>query len=119
MTPTRPALIALAALAVPTVAEAQHVTADIGIRQYPIEAHIVIGQPYFYAPRPHYHPVYRVVPVYRVHPGYRWYRHHQYRVARLWYDGDRGRYYDRHDPHVRGLREVVVYERNGRYYRDD
>ena len=119
MTPSRLALVALAALTIPTVAEAQHVAADIGIRQYPIEAHLVIGHPHFYAPRHYYQPVYNAVPVYRIHPGYRRYRRHQFRPVRVWYDADRDCYYDRYDRHARGLREIVVYERNGRYYRND
>jgi hypothetical protein len=45
------------------------------------------------------------------HPG------HGYRRVTVYYA--RGRYYDRYDQRYPGLIPVIVYERNGRFYRDD
>lgn len=51
------------------------------------------------------------------HRGRGWWKNHGYRQATLYYDNDR--YYDRWIPNRPGLRAVVVYERDGRYWRPD
>jgi hypothetical protein len=127
MRSTSLALAALAALSIPNAAAAQRIVADISLQQGPVTGRIVIGDPYPYGPhtvvaaypRDHDRREYRTVTVYRVHRGPGWYGHHGFRRARVWYDADRGRYYDRYTAPYAGLREIVVYERDGRYYRDD
>lgn len=47
-----------------------------------------------------------------------WWRQHGYGQANLWVD-DGGRYYDRDDDRAGHLREVTVYQRDGRYYQAD
>ncbi|MFL5531246.1 MAG: hypothetical protein ACJ8BC_04630 [Gemmatimonadales bacterium] len=62
-------------------------------------------------------PQREVVVVERVHGRrYGWWKHSQYRVITVYYDGSRfyRRPFDR-----RALQKVVVYERGGRYYIDD
>jgi hypothetical protein len=112
-------LAAAALLALPNTASAQRVMADISIQDGPVAGRIIVGHPGYRHPHYDYVPRYHVVAVYRAHRRHEWFRHHGFRVIRIWYDGDRDRYYD----DVRGprghLREVVVYERNGRYYRND
>ena len=112
------ALAALTALTVPTAASAQRVIADIRIQDGPVAGHIIVGHPGYARPRYDHSPRYRVVTVYRIHRRHEWYRQHGFRKVSLWYDGDRDRYYD-NAAGSRGLREVVVYERGGRYYRED
>jgi hypothetical protein len=93
-----------------------------------IRAEVIIGDPYYHR-EPHYrdrvvhvydrpvrryHP--RVIVVGRYHPGLaRGHARHGrgYRSVRAWYDRDRRVYYDGYRP---GLREVVVYRIDGRYY---
>lgn len=112
-------LLAAAALAIlPAAASAQRVVADISINEGPVSGRVIIGDPYEYRSRYH-HPEVRTVVVYRSARGHSWYHRHGYRTVRVWYDADRHRYYDRYDRNYRGLREVVVYERGGRYYQDD
>jgi hypothetical protein len=111
-------LAALTALSVPTPASAQRVIADIRIQDGPVAGHIIIGHPTYAHPRYDYSPRYRVVTVYRSHRRAEWYRQHGFRKVSFWYDGGRDRYYD-HAAGSRGLREVVVYERGGRYYREE
>jgi hypothetical protein len=117
---TRLSVLLFAALAIPAPAHAQHIIADISIHSGPVAGHFIVTDPDSYRPRtivevgPRYH--WRPVTVYRVHRGYGWYRAHGYREARIWYDPHQRFYYDRyHD----GLREIAVYVRDGRYYRDD
>jgi hypothetical protein len=63
-------------------------------------------------------PVERIIVVERVHrhrgPGY--WRHHGYRPVTLYYMD--GRYFDRRLGYRPGMREIVVYQREGRFYRD-
>lgn len=109
-------------------AQAQRVSADILIGGGPVAGRLFIGDPY-----PAYRDVYvhrrpvrrvvvqryapRIIVVERFdHRGRRAKYHRQsFRRVHAYYDG-RSRYYDRYQP---GLREVTVYEQNGRYYRDD
>lgn len=125
----RPRSFALAAalLTTPGAAQAQHIVADIGIQQGPVSGHVVIGSPGYVRPRAHIeirtgyrpYPAPRTVVVYRRHYGRQWYHQRGYRPVRVWYDGDHDRYYDRYDERCAGLREVEVYEYDGRYYRDE
>lgn len=112
-------LLAAASLAIlPTAASAQRVVADISINEGPVSGRVIIGDQYRH--RPHYRDSdVRAVVVYRSARGHSWYHRHGYRTVRVWYDAERHRYYDRYDRNYRGLREVVVYERGGRYYQDD
>ena len=112
-------LLAAAALAfLPAAASAQRVVADISISEGPVSGHVIIGDRYGHRPRYRDSDV-RAVVVYRSARGHSWYHRHGYRTVRVWYDAERHRYYDRYDRNYRGLREVVVYERGGRYYQDD
>jgi hypothetical protein len=122
-------LAALVAAALPSAAAAQRVIADVrigsGSGSGPVAGHIIVGDPDAWYPRtaievaPRYHarPIYRDVRVYRMGRGHNggW-RSRGYRAVRMWYDADRDCYYDRDDPYRDGLREVVIYERGGRYY---
>ncbi len=127
MLTSRPLLIAAALMGIPAAAQAQHFVADIGIQQGPVSGHVVIGTPGYARPRAHIevrsgyrpHPAARTVVVYRRHYGRDWYHRRGYRTVRVWYDGDHDRYYDRYDERCAGLREVEVYEYEGRYFRDD
>ncbi|MEO8201855.1 MAG: hypothetical protein ABI679_15095 [Gemmatimonadota bacterium] len=104
------------------------VSADIQIGNGPVAGRIIVGDHYpvhrdVYVRRypvrrvvvDRYQP--RVIAVERFHRGHGWSKHHQrdYRPVHVYYDG-RSRYYDRYQ---RGLREVTVYQFDGRYYRDD
>lgn len=118
-------LAALIATALPTLASAQRVSADIRIGTGPVDGRIVVGEPYHHGSiavgdRNYDRHGYGEVVVYRVHRGYGWWRNRGYRAVTVWYDADRDRYYDRRSRMDRrdGLREVVIYERDGRYYRD-
>ena len=93
-------------IAVPTASQAQ-VTADIRIGIPPARGRVVVVR-----------PEHRVVVVERAHRSPRggW-RHSGYREVRLWFY--RGSYYDRWTgPIYPEMRQVVVYQRDGRYYRD-
>lgn len=111
-------------------AEAQRVSADIIVGSGPISGRVILGRPAIrhyprrtvvverYAPRRYV--VHRYVA--RSHGRgyarghYKRLRHERgYRAVRVWWDDRHDAYYDRH---VRGLREVTIYERDGRYYRD-
>jgi hypothetical protein len=113
------ALAALSALAIPTVASAQRVIADISIQDGPVAGRIIVGHPGYGYPRYDHFPRYHTVAVYRTHRPRDWFRHHGFRMARIWYDGDQDRYYDDVHGSREHLREVVVYARSGRYYRED
>ena len=92
-----------------------------------IRAEVIIGDPYYrdrvvhVYDRPvrrvvhrYYEP--RVIVVNRYHPGRArgHYKHgRDYRAVRAWYDRDRRVYYDGYRS---GLREVTVYQIDGRYY---
>jgi hypothetical protein len=111
-------LMMLGSLLLPPAAKAQHVVADIFVGGGPVSGRVIIGGP-VYSPRYHGAPRYRAVYVYRVQHGPAWFRSRGYRAVRFWYDGDRDWYYDHVDGRQGRLREVVVYERGGRYYRGD
>ena len=121
------ATLGLGLLSAPPV-QAQRVSADILIGSGPVAGRVLIGNPYplhrdIYVQR---YPVRRVVVeryaprvivVERFHRGRSRARFHRqnYRPVFVYYDG-RSRYYDRYQA---GLREVRVYELDGRYYRVD
>jgi hypothetical protein len=114
----------LAAVLLPSAAQAQRVFADVRVGEGPVSGHILITMPDdgnrdygYHGPRDDSR--YRVVEVSRSHRGGRWYRYHGYRPVQVWYDDDRDCYYDRYDRSRGRLREIVIYERDGRYYRDD
>jgi hypothetical protein len=118
-------LAALVATTLPTLASAQRVSADIRIGSGPVDGRIVVGGPYHrggieVGARDYDRHGYGEVVVYRVHRGYGWWRNRGYRAVTMWYDVDRDRYFDRQSRYDRrdGLREVVIYERDGRYYRE-
>jgi hypothetical protein len=127
MSRLRFAPIALGLAVAASPAKAQQVSAGIGVIDGPLTAHILIGQPYY--PRPvavvprrwvvvgPYAP--RLIVVERVHRGVGFWRHHGFNRVSAYYDRDNDRYYDRYDRRYAGLREVELYERDGRYYRDD
>jgi hypothetical protein len=108
MRPLGLALVAVAALTLPTSAQAQTVVADISIHQGPVTGRVIVGDRY------HPRPVYREYVVVRQYRGGGWYRNHGYHPRRMYWDGYR--YYDR--PYRSGLRVVYVYEHGGRYYHD-
>jgi len=115
-------LATLAAALIPSAAHAQRVFADVRIGEGPVSGHIIIASPSaphdYHGPRDY--PRYRVVEVYRMQRGAGWYRSHGYRPVQVWYDEDRDCYYDRYDRGRRGhVREIVIYQRGGRYYRDE
>lgn len=114
MMPNRSALFALAALALPAAAQAQHVSADISIISGPVAGRVILGGPDY--ARYHRRPAYREVIVVRDHRGGRWYHRRGYHPVRVYYDAYRDRWYDR--PYYRGLRTVVVYQDRDRYYYD-
>jgi hypothetical protein len=117
MLSTRYVFATLAVLAFPAGAQAQRVSADISIGGGPVAGRIIVGDPYYHHPSYHYRPVYREVVVVRGHRGHGWYRNRGYPTVRVYYDVDRDRYYDR--PYCGGLRAMVVFQGDGRYYRDD
>ena len=112
------------ALTLQTPAAAQMVEAGVVIRSGPVAGHVVIADP---APVYHrtvvverYAP--RVIVVKHLHSprgrGHGWWKRHGYRPVVLYYDVRRDRFYDRWHRDRRGIREIVVYERGGRYYSD-
>ena len=113
------ALAALTALAIPTAASAQRVVADIRIQDGPVAGRIILGRPGYAHPGYDHSPGYRTVAVHRTHQRQAWFRQHGFRMVHLWYDGGEDRYYDRVGASRGQLREIVVYERGGRYYRND
>ena len=113
-------------LLVPITLPAQRVTADIAIGGGPVAGRIIIGDPAYhhgggeYRGAPRYRPVTREVIEVRGHRGHGWYHRHGWRPVRVWYDAPRRIYYHDRPLHAaRGLRLVVVYERDGRYVWDD
>jgi hypothetical protein len=111
------------ALTLETPATAQVVEAGVVIRSGPVTGHVVIADP-----GPVYHRTVvveryapRVIVVKHVHPhgrGHGWWKRQGYRPVVLYYDARRDRFYDRWHQDRRGIREIVVYERGGRYYSD-
>ncbi len=118
------ALAALVAVTLPVSAHAQRVVADIQIGSGPVDGRIIIGDPIPRYPRRSEEidgrhrdrTGYREVEVYRVHGGRDWMRHRGYRAVTMWYDAERDRYFDRNEGDRDGRREVVIYERDGRYF---
>ncbi|MEP7176644.1 MAG: hypothetical protein ABI860_08840 [Gemmatimonadales bacterium] len=112
----------LAALTVVAPLHGQRVAADVVVRGGPVAGHVVVGDGYSTYRRP---VVYRraparVIVVERVHSrhhrhAHQW-RRHGYRPVTLYYSG--GRYYDRYVDGGPAVREVVIYERQGRFYRE-
>lgn len=108
----------LAAFAVAAPLQAQLVRADVVVRSGPVRGHVVIDDGYSTYRRPPvvvYERPARVIVVERFRNRGEWrrWKRHGYQQISLYYVD--GRYYDRGRS---GAREVVVYERNGHYYRD-
>jgi hypothetical protein len=103
--------VALATSLLPSAAMAQRVVADVSIGSGPVAAHVIVGRP-----SPHYP---RRVVVYPMHRGRDGWRDRNYREVRVWYDQNRDCYYDRGDQYRDGFREVVIYQRDGRFYDRD
>jgi len=111
-------------------AAAQSVAADVVVRSRPVTARVAVGDRYRERDRevvlvrrvPARRVVEtersRVIVVERFRDNGRGWRHHRhgYRAVTLFYA--RGRYYDRYDPRYPGRIRIVVYERDGRFYRD-
>ncbi len=113
----------LAALSLVAPLHGQRVAADVVVRSGPVAGHVVIGDGYSTYRRPvavHRRAPVRVIVIERDH--HRRHRHpHQwarlgYRPVALYYLD--GRYYDRPVRRWPAMREVVVYERGGRFYRE-
>ncbi len=115
------------ALTLHSPAAAQMVEAGVVIRSGPVAGHVVITdrEPRYHYPErrvvvvERYAPQVIVVEHGRAHRGRGWWKKHGYRPVVVYYDVRRGRFYDRRDRDRRGIREVVVYEGNGRYYWPD
>jgi hypothetical protein len=111
------------ALTLHAPAAAQMVEAGVVVRSGPVVGHVVVADP---APVYHerrvvvkrYAPRVVVVEHVRVHRGRGWWKRYGYRPVVVYYDVRRGRFYDRWDRDRRGIRQVVVYERRGRFYTD-
>ncbi|HEX2452016.1 MAG TPA: hypothetical protein VHJ69_12775 [Gemmatimonadales bacterium] len=113
------------ALTLTSPAAAQMVEAGVVIRSGPVAGHVVIADP---APVYHerrvvvvdrYAPRVVVVEHVRAHRGRGWWKQHGYRPVVVYYDARHRRFYDRWDRDRRGIHEVVVYERRGRFYTAD
>lgn len=111
--------------------QAQRVRAEVIVGTGPVSGRVVIGEPHhrYRDGYVHRYPARRVIVerhspriivVERIHRGrghYQHHRHRDFRHVRAYYDSDRQAYYDSYRP---GLRQVIVYQRDGRYYhRDD
>jgi hypothetical protein len=114
-------IAALSLAAVPL--HGQRVAANVVIRSGPVAGHVVVADGYSTYRRPvviYRRAPARVIVVERVarrHPGHvRDWRKRGYRPVTLWYHD--GRYYDQPVRGWRTMREVVVYERSGRFYQD-
>ena len=102
---------------------AQRVEAGVVVHSGPVAGHVVIRDGYSTYRRPVERRVIvverpRIVTVERVHrhrPARHWARRGYQPVTLHYWDG---RYYDRRIAHRHGVRTVVVWERNGRYYHD-
>lgn len=108
---------------------AQQVAANVYVRGGPIAGHVIVDHGYSTYRRPEYrHPDARrvvvverhaprviVVERVRAHRHRNYWGRHGYRPVTLFYVA--GRYYDRWIAGPR-VREIVVYERDGRYYED-
>jgi hypothetical protein len=123
-------LASLALIAAPL--NGQQVSANILVRSGPLAGHVIVGDEHssyhssaiVHRPRParrivlvkRYAPRVLVVERFRHRHGRHWKRM-GYRPIVVYYID--GRYYDRLDGRHPRVREVVVYERGGRYYRLD
>jgi hypothetical protein len=102
---------------------AQRVEAGVVVRSGPVAGHVVIRVGYSTYRRPPARRVVvverpRIVAVERVHR-HRSHKHwvrRGYRPVTLYYWD--GRYYDRRVGHRHGVRTIVVWERDGRFYHD-
>jgi hypothetical protein len=102
---------------------AQRVEAGVVVRSGPVAGHVVIRDGYSTYRRPTARRVVvverpRTVTVERTHrhrAAKHWSRHGYRRVTLYYWDG---RYYDRVVGHRRDVRTIVVWERDGHYYRD-
>lgn len=110
--------VMLALYALPLRAQTT-VEGGVVVQSGPVTAGVEVGPP---PPTVVYtEPVREVIVVERLHVprgnAYGWWRKHGYRQVTVYYDGDRyfSRRFDRHP----GLRAVVVYERQGRYYQQE
>ena len=113
----------LVALTLVAPLHAQGVVADVAVLHGSVAGHVVIGDGYSTYRRPvavQRHAPVRVILIEREHR-----RHHRhprhwarlgYRPVTLYFID--GRYYDRPVHRWYGMREVVVYERGGRFYRE-
>ncbi|HUL69375.1 MAG TPA: hypothetical protein VLT17_03960 [Gemmatimonadales bacterium] len=127
MTTRRSAILIATALAVPAASlSAQQLAADVAVYGGHVSGHVVIassGYRPIYEPRPHpaaprvvvLAPAPRVVVVQRVGWGRGHWRRHGYREVVVYYDAAQNRYFTGLKD-CRGFKQVVVYERNGRYY---
>jgi hypothetical protein len=110
----------LTALFLAQPAQAQQVLADVVLQTGPVAGHVVIGNGYSTYGRQRV--IYRRTPIRRVvvvertryHGRAEWTRF-GYRPVFLYYVD--GRYFDR-SFNREGVKQVVVYERGGRYYRE-
>jgi hypothetical protein len=110
----------LAALSLVAPLHGQQVAAGVVVRSGPVAGHVVIGDGYSTYRRPvvYHRAAARVIVVERVnrrHQHARQWRRDGYRPVTLYYID--GRYYDRYVRGGRHVREVVVFERDGRFYR--
>jgi hypothetical protein len=110
------AMLALSAL--PLRAQTT-VEGGVVVHSGPVTAGVEVGPPpptVVYA-----EPVREVIVVERLHVprgnAYGWWKKHGYREVTVYSDGDR--YYSRRLDRHPGLREVVVYQREGRYYQEE
>jgi hypothetical protein len=94
------------------------VEGGVVVQSGPVTAHVEVGQP---APPPevvYVEPAREVIVVEHSHvPGGRahgWWKKHGYRQVTVFYDGER--YYAHRVAVRRPLREIVIYQRGGRYY---
>lgn len=104
----------LALVALPL--RAQTVEGGVVVQSGPVAAHVEVGSPppaVVYAA-----PAREVIVVEHVHvphgKAHGWWKKHGYRQVTVYYDGDR--YYSRRLEGRPGLREIVIYQREGRYY---
>jgi len=115
-----PLVVALV-IAIPSTSASQVVLADIHVGSGPVQGRIVVGypRPYYAAPVvvSRYHAHRHVCRPVEVRHGY--YGHGRPHRVSLWYHPATGRYYDHPHPDFRGVRQVSVWEGEGRHWRDD
>jgi hypothetical protein len=112
----------IAALSLVAPLHGQQVAADVVVRSGPVAGRVIIGDRYSTYRRPvaYRRAPARVIVVERVvqrrHHHARQWRRYGYRPVTLYYVD--GRYYDRYVGDRRDVREIIVYERDGRFYRE-